>query len=220
MIVYERGDGRARLYQGDSRDLSPVATASVGVILTSPTYWIADSGRAAADRYARNLAVGFGPEWRRVLAPGGDLWLVLGDRHDGREWVGFDALITGWLRRAGWRLQSKGIWVQTRSRDRWDNRINYLLRFRKAGSRVARRQPLLWGSAAASPRTLRALGCHAGPVLRSLLLSSQNRGACWSLLGPARWARRARPLVASGSARTRSAHGAPHGAPPQADPRS
>jgi hypothetical protein len=25
-----------------------------------------------------------------VLAPGGDLWLVLGDRHDGREWIGVE----------------------------------------------------------------------------------------------------------------------------------
>ena len=67
MIAYESSDGRARLYQGDSRDLSPIPTASVGVILTSPSYWVSDRGRAAADRYARSLAVGFGREWRRVL---------------------------------------------------------------------------------------------------------------------------------------------------------
>ena len=85
MIAYESGDGRARLYQGDSRNLRPITTGSVGVILTSPTYWISDEGRASADRYARSLAVGFGPEWRRVLAPGGDLWLVVGDRHDGQR---------------------------------------------------------------------------------------------------------------------------------------
>jgi DNA modification methylase len=178
VIVYERGDGRARLYQGDSRDLSPVATASVGVILTSPTYWIADSGRAAADRYARNLAVGFGREWRRVLAPRGDLWLVLGDRHDGREWVGFDTLITSWLRRAGWRLQSKGIWVQTRPRERWDNRINYLLRFRKAGSRV-RPAPatLCWMLPLPRTHPESIWDATPDPVLRALLLASQKRGA-------------------------------------------
>jgi len=67
VIAYESADGRARLYQGDSRDLSRIPTASVGVILTSPTYWVSDRGRAAADRYARSLAVGFGREWRRVL---------------------------------------------------------------------------------------------------------------------------------------------------------
>jgi DNA modification methylase len=68
-----------------------------------------------------------------VLAPGGDLWLVLGDRHDGIEWMGLDALVNAELRRAGWRLQSKGFWAQTRSRERWDNRVNYLLRYRRAG---------------------------------------------------------------------------------------
>lgn len=177
MIHYESRDGRARLYQRDSRDLSPIAARSVGVILTSPPYWISDSGRAAADRYARSLALGFGREWRRVLAPGGDLWLVVGDRHDGSEWVGFDGLITAWLRRAGWRLQSKGIWVQSRPRERWDNRINYLLRFRRAGSRV---RPtvgtLCW--TLPLPRTHRESIWDATPepVLRALLQASRVRG--------------------------------------------
>ena len=45
MIAYESRDGRARLYQGDSRDLRPIKTGSVGVILTSPTYWISDEGK-------------------------------------------------------------------------------------------------------------------------------------------------------------------------------
>jgi DNA modification methylase len=178
LIAYESRDGRARLYQGDSRDLGPIATDSVGVILTSPTYWISDNGRAAADRYAKSLAVGFGPEWRRVLAPGGDLWLVLGDRHDGREWVGFDGLITAWLRRTGWRLQSKGIWVQTRPRERWDNRINYLLRFRKAGSRV-RPTPatLLWTLPLPRTHPESIWDATPEPVLRALLRMSRRRGA-------------------------------------------
>ena len=62
----------------------------MGVILTSPPYWMSDRGRAAADRYARSLAVDLGREWRRVLAPDGDVWLVVGDRHDGREWIGVE----------------------------------------------------------------------------------------------------------------------------------
>src|SRR5262249_34951843 len=65
------------------------------------------------------------------LARDGDLWLVIGDRHDGTEWIGMDGLVTGWLRRTGWRLQARGFWLQIRSRERWDNRVNYLLRFRK-----------------------------------------------------------------------------------------
>ena len=136
MIRYESRDGRLRLFLGSSRRLTPIATASVGVILTSPPYWVQDRGRPAAERYARDLALGFGREWRRVLAPAGDLWLVIGDRHNGSEWIGMDGLVTGWLRRAGWRLQAKGLWAQTRSRERWDNRVNHLLRFRKAGRTV------------------------------------------------------------------------------------
>ena len=178
MITFESRDGRARLYQGDSRDLSPIPTGSVGVILTSPPYWISDSGRAAADRYARSLAVVFGREWRRVLARDGDVWLVVGDRHDGREWVGFDGLVTAWLRRTGWRLQSKGIWVQSRPRERWDNRINYLLRFRKTGSRVRPSGALLcWMLPLPRTHPESVWDATPEPVLRALLLASRKRGA-------------------------------------------
>lgn len=178
MIAYESRDGRARLYEGDSRDLSPIPTGSVGVILTSPPYWIADSGRAAADRYARSLAVGFGREWRRVLAPAGDLWLVVGDRHDGQEWVGFDGLITERLRRTGWRLQSKGIWLQTRPRERWDNRINHLLRFRKAGSRVRPTEATLcWFLPLPRTHPESIWDATPDPVLRALILTSRKSGA-------------------------------------------
>ena len=113
MTRYESRDGRIRLFRGDSRRLGPIAAASVGVIVTSPPYWISGRGRASAERYARQLAVDFGREWRRVLASDGDLWLVIGDRHDGAEWVGLDGVVTGWLRRTGWRLQSRGFWAQT-----------------------------------------------------------------------------------------------------------
>ncbi len=136
MTRYESRDGRLRLFCGDSHRLHPITSGSVGVILTSPPYWVRGRGRPSAERYAHDLAVGFGREWKRVLAPDGDLWLVIGDRHDGTEWVGMDALVIGWLRRTGWRLQSRGFWAQTRSRERWDNRVNYLLRFRKVGQVV------------------------------------------------------------------------------------
>ncbi len=136
MIQYVSRDGRLRLFVGDSRRLAPIETGSVGVILSSPPYWVRGRGRAQAAGYARRLAVEFGREWRRVLADHGDLWLVIGDRHDGVEWLGMDALVAAWLRRTGWRLQAKGLWAQVRSRERWDNRVNYLLRFRKAGRPV------------------------------------------------------------------------------------
>ena len=70
MTRYESRDGRIRLFRGDSRRLAPIAASSVGVIVTSPPYWISGRGRASAERYARQLAVDFGREWRRVLALG------------------------------------------------------------------------------------------------------------------------------------------------------
>jgi site-specific DNA-methyltransferase (cytosine-N4-specific) len=175
--AWVRPDGRARLFQADGRDLGQIPSASVGVILTSPPYWVSNRGRQAAEHYARQLAVGFGREWRRVLVPDGDLWLVLGDRHNGREWVGFDGLIAGWLRRTGWRLQSKGIWAETGSRERWDNRINYLLRFARAGRRVRpTAATLCW--MLPLPRTHPASIWDATPepVLRALILQSRRRG--------------------------------------------
>ena len=110
-----------------------IPALSIAVILTAPPYWT--RGRAGAARYARGLANEFGREWRRVLAADGDLWLVVGDRHDGKEWIGIDALIAGCFRRTGWVLHAKGLWAEHPSKSRWDQRVNYLLRFRKAGSR-------------------------------------------------------------------------------------
>lgn len=138
MTAYASRDGRMRLYRGDSVRLAPISTASVGVIATSPPYWTTGRGLASANGHARRLAVEFGREWRRVLVPDGDLWLMVGDRHDGAEWIGLDGLVIGWLRRTGWALQSRGFWMQMRSRERWDDRVNYLLRFRKAGARPVR----------------------------------------------------------------------------------
>ncbi len=138
MTVFASRDGRGRLLRGDARRLEGIAPGEVGVIVTSPPYWVRGRGLASADRYARRLAVEFAARWRRVLARDGDCWLVLGDRHDGREWAGLDGLVTRWMRRTGWTLQAKGCWAQIRSRERWDNRINYVLRFRKAGAHPAR----------------------------------------------------------------------------------
>jgi DNA modification methylase len=177
MIRYESRDGRLNLFRGDSRRLHPIPTASVGVILTSPPYWVRGRGRSSADRYARELAVDFGREWKRVLAPDGDLWLVIGDRHDGIEWVGMDALVIGWLRRTGWRLQQKGIWAQTGSRERWDNRVNYLLRFRIAGRAVRPRgTTLCWMLPLPRAHPDSIWDAIPEPVVRTLLEVSKKRG--------------------------------------------
>jgi DNA modification methylase len=177
MTRYESRDGRLRLFRGDSRHLHPIVSGSVGVILTSPPYWVSGRGRQSAERYARDLAVGFGREWKRVLAPDGDLWLMIGDRHDGVEWVGMDALVTGWLRRAGWRLQSRGFWLQTRSRERWDSRVNYLLRFRKAGQAVRPRGTTLgWMLPLPRSHPESLWDAIPEPLVRTVLETSKKRG--------------------------------------------
>jgi DNA modification methylase len=178
MKRYASRDGRLRLFVGDSRRLGGIATGSVGVIVTSPPYWIRGRGRARAACYARELVSGFAREWRRVLGDHGDLWLVIGDRHDGIEWVGIDALIVDRLRRAGWSLQSKGLWAQTGSRERWDNRVNYLLRFRKAGHPV---RPggatLCWMLPLPRSHPESLWDATPDPVIREVLTLSARRGA-------------------------------------------
>ena len=177
MTRYESRDRRLRLFRGDSRHLHPIVSGSIGLILTSPPYWVRGRGGASAERYAHDLAVGFGREWKRVLAPDGDLWLMIGDRHDGTEWVGMDALVVGWLRRTGWRLQSRGFWAQTRSRERWDNRVNYLLRFRKAGQVVRPRgTTLCWMMPLPRSHPDSIWDAIPEPVIRTVLECSRKRG--------------------------------------------
>ena len=103
MKRYASRDGRVRLLVADSRRLTGIATGSVGVILTSPPYWVHGRGRERAERYARDLARGFAREWRRVLADRGDLWLVIGDRHG--------ASAAGWLTREAAALARAEGWV-------------------------------------------------------------------------------------------------------------
>ena len=178
MKRYASRDGRVRLFVGDSRRLGGIATGSVGVIVTSPPYWVRGRGRARAERYARELAAGFAREWRRVLADHGDLWLVIGDRHDGIEWVGVDALVAAALRRRGFRLQSKGLWAQVRSRERWDNRVNYLLRFRKADRPVRPDgHTLCWALPLPRSHPESLWDATPDPVLRAILEMSARRGA-------------------------------------------
>lgn len=178
MKRYASRDGRLRLFVGDSRRLTGIANGSVGVILTSPPYWVRGRGREHARRYARQLAAGFAREWRRVLADHGDLWLVIGDRHDGLEWVGIDGLVTAELRRRGFRLQAKGLWAQVRSRERWDNRVNYLLRFRKAGRPVRPDgHTLCWTLPLPRSHPESLWDATPDPVLRGILEVSARRGA-------------------------------------------
>lgn len=179
MTVYESRDGRSRLLQGDARRLKGIGAGEVGVIVTSPPYLVKGRGLVSAERYVRRLALEFGHEWRRVLRPDGDCWLVLGDRHDGREWMGIDGLLTRWMRRTGWTLQAKGCWAQVGSRERWDNRINHVLRFRKGGAHPARPRSATLAWMLPLPHSHTDSWWDATPkaVIRKLLAVSGQRGA-------------------------------------------
>jgi DNA modification methylase len=176
-VLYADPEGRVRVYAADSRRLPFLAPGSVGVIVTSPPYWERGRGLASASRWARRLAEHFAPEWRRVLAPRGDLWLVIGDRHDGRQWMGLDALLVAALRGAGFRLQSRGFWAQTRSRERWDNRVNHVLRFARAGRRVRPRAETLCWMLPLPPSHRQSLwDATPEPIIRAALALSARRG--------------------------------------------
>jgi len=173
LVRYRSADGKGILLVGDSRTLGTIPNHSVAVILTSPPYWVRGQGLECASRYARRLAVDYGREWHRILTPRGDLWIVMGDRHDGREWIGMDSLVTDWFRDTGWSLQVKGFWAEHPSTARWDDRVNHLLHFRKAGCRtrpprttLCWRLPIGWSP----PGSL----CDATPppIVRALLALS------------------------------------------------
>jgi DNA modification methylase len=92
--------------------------------------------------------------------------------------VGIDALVIAALRRRGFRLQSKGMWAQVRSRERWDNRVNYLLRFRKDGHPVRPDgHTLCWTLPLPRSHSESLWDATPDPVLRGILEVSARRGA-------------------------------------------
>src|SRR4030095_15352174 len=86
---------------------------------------------------------------------------------------------TRWMRRAGWTLQAKGCWAQVGSRERWDNRINYVLRFRKSRAHPGRPPPTQWAGRLPLPWSHPESRWDATPpaVIRRLLAVSRKRGA-------------------------------------------
>lgn len=174
MISYVSRDGRGQLLVRDSRTLPMIPERSVAVILTSPPYWVRGRGRSSAARYVHRLAAQFGREWRRVMMPHGDLWIIIGDRHDGKEWIGIDGLVTDSLRRHGWSLQAKGMWAEHPSTARWDERVNYLLRFKKIGTRsLPPKAALCWRLPLPSLPVGSLWNCTPLPVIRNLLTMSR-----------------------------------------------
>src|SRR5262249_60694515 len=84
-----------------------------------------------------------------------------------------------WMRRTGWTLQAKGCWAQVGSRERWDNRINHVLRFRKVGAHPARPRSSTLAWMLPLPRSHTDSRWDATPkaVIRRVLAVSARRGA-------------------------------------------
>ena len=101
---------------------------------------------------------------------------MIGDRHDGNEWVGIDGLIADWFRRTGWLLQAKGVWAEHPSLARWDDRVNYLLRFKKAGRRSLPPDETLCWRLPIPPSPRGSLWDATPPQVVSALLSLSQEG--------------------------------------------
>src|SRR5207245_11128024 len=87
------------------------------------------------------------------------------------------ALVLGRLSRPGWRVQSRGFWLQTGSRERWDNLVNYLLRFRKVGQVVRPRgTTLCWTLPLPRSHPESIWDAIPEPVVRTVLEGSKKRG--------------------------------------------
>ena len=149
---------------------------SIGVILTSPPYWVKGGAvrRQSATRTTWPWALGVNG---RVLAPDGDLWLVIGDRHDGAEWVGME--------RARHRLAPSHRLASSVARLLGPNRLpgalgqprqlSPALQESRAGRAPARNHAVLDLTAAAFPPG-QHLGRDPRPVVRTVLEGSKKRG--------------------------------------------
>lgn len=121
-------DGRARLLYGvDVLDgLRAVSDGSVSCVVTSPPYYGVDSvdyghpgqwGKEASfDEYLDHFA-SLGAELRRVLEPGGSVWLNFGDvtgADNGFQLVGEQVVLR--LREVGWYIVNVVTWVKTNAK--------------------------------------------------------------------------------------------------------
>ena len=106
------------IVQGDSAEvLTEVPTASVDICVTSPPYWSQrnynnSSGlgnEASVQDYVSNL-VQILRQVKRVLTPGGSLWLNLGDTYIKKQLVGVPWRVALALQDDGWILRNDVIW--------------------------------------------------------------------------------------------------------------
>ena len=129
------------VHKGDARHLPFLPDNHVDLVVTSPPYWRKrDYGfegqigqEKTADEYVTAIIDAMS-EWRRVLRPSGSVFLNIGDTYWQRSLQGIPSLIEATVRKAGWVLRNRIIWVKKGGmpdpvRDRLAGRHGYILHF-------------------------------------------------------------------------------------------
>lgn len=103
---------------GDCREVLPhFPSESIDMVITSPPYWKlrdykcpGQLGREdTPEEYLESLA-GVFDQVKRVLKPGGSLWINLGDRYHHKDLLGLPWRLVLELKRRGWILRNACIW--------------------------------------------------------------------------------------------------------------
>ncbi len=134
-----------KIYQGDARHLRDISDNQVDLVVTSPPYWrkrdYKFEGQIGQEKTSEEYVaaiVGAMAEWRRVLRPSGSIFLNIGDTYWQKSLQGIPSLVEASVRRAGWILRNRIIWVKEGGmpdpvRDRLASRHEYILHFAANG---------------------------------------------------------------------------------------
>jgi DNA modification methylase len=108
-----------RQQQGDARDVSGIAAASIDLIVTSPPYWKRQDYQhpqqlgqeATPETYIADL-IAILDGWTRLLRPHASVFLNLGDTYRDGFLVGIPARFEVAARQAGWNIVNHIVWTK------------------------------------------------------------------------------------------------------------